>query len=154
MVCSGASCNPSAHFPKPGDRRNGAPLPVNGDMLARREPRRPRFYSAHLDRVTDLVQQPASITFREFAILVLALFALYKGYFAGDRAYTVLARRDIGQVCRGATAMQCLRYHLWQLLWIACDWAGDVGMWLAAGAVAVFFGEEVFAKAKAQFLKK
>ncbi len=148
MSCCSDS-NPAAHFPNPNDRRGGRPEPFNGTALRRQGMKRhPRFFSERVQRASDIVQQPSSITLRELAMAAVVLYALYQAYFTSDRMYTILGRRNVGQVCAGATAMQCLRLHLWQLFWLAAEWAGSVVKWLLVGVVAAFIGEEIFVKAR------
>ncbi len=136
----GASCNPSSHFPDPNRRIEGA-----GRAIApnRRVPRHPTFFSRRLYRVSNILQNPTTITLREFAILVLALFALYRGFVSGKRMYEILARQDVGLVCGGRTAMQCLWLHLWMCFWLGYEWASQIVPWIFVAAVLVFFGDEV-----------
>ncbi|OAA55238.1 hypothetical protein SPI_08333 [Niveomyces insectorum RCEF 264] len=151
MSC-GASCVPSANFPDPNNRFGGPPRALNSASRDR-QPRRQRFFSRRLQRVSDIAHEPTSIRFRELVLLVFVLFASYKGYFVADRIYEALARRDVGRVCNGTTAMRCLQYHLWLCSWMWIGWLGEIVPWGVVGVVGVFLGEELLLKTR-RFLKK
>src|SRR5690348_15852547 len=95
----GACCNPTANFPDPSRRSGGG----HGTAIppSRRQPRRPTFFSRRLQYASALLQDPASRTFREAVIILLALYTLYRGILVGGRVYDLLAVRDVGLVCSG-----------------------------------------------------
>jgi len=139
MSAYGACCTPASHFPKPGDRDPQRGTSFNNN---RREARRPTFFSNRLRHASALVQNPSTISLREFVAVVFFLFALYRGFHAGARAHDLLSRQDVGLVCRGATALRCLWVHILYLFGIGFDWAAEVVPWGLVAVVLVFFGEE------------
>jgi hypothetical protein len=145
MSAYGACCTPASHFPKPDDRDHRRGTAFNNNQ---REARRPTFFSNRLRHVSALVQNPTTITFREFVAVVFFLFALYRGFSAGARTHDLLSRQDVSRVCPSMTALQCLWVHILYLFGIGYDWAAEVVPWALIAAVLVFFGEEGIKMAK------
>lgn len=136
----GGSCSPAAHFPDPNSRSSGGRRAIDNRG---REPRRPTFFSRRLNHVSAVLQDPASMTLREFGILVFTLYALYRAFFAAGRTYDLLARQPVARICPRHTAMQCLRLYGWLGIGVGYDWAADVVPWAIVAVVLVFLGEEV-----------
>lgn len=146
MSCSSGACGKS-FFPLPpgggGGNFNPAAQPNN---RRDRTSRRPTFFSRRMQHASAVIQDPASITFREFAYLVLAIFALYRGYFAATAAWGVLFRVDVNTMCYHRSFVGCgwdVLQYLGQIGW---QWAFSVVPWALVGAVVVFFGEEAIEK--------
>lgn len=159
MSCGGGG---SCHYPKPTDRSGGPGLrAVNADSIRRqRAAENPggggggggggygRFYSARLNRVSnrvaDIVAEPSSARLRDVAIAVLAVYALYRSAFTLMGLYALFAQRPVVQMCgTQISALSCSYVYLWTMGYYIAQWLGDVVMWWVAGAVGVFFLEEV-----------
>ncbi|EFX04379.1 hypothetical protein CMQ_1307 [Grosmannia clavigera kw1407] len=137
----GACCNPEANFPDPNRRTGSAGRPITSNRD--RQYRRSRFFSPRLLRVSEVLQNPMSISLREIIATVFVVFSLYHAYLAGGHMYEILALRDVGVVCNGASAMQCLRYHASLCLGLTFGWAANVVPWGILAVVAAFIGEEL-----------
>lgn len=147
----GVCCNPAANFPDPNRRAGSGGQPFNNSH--NRQHGRSRFYSPRLHRASEILQNPMSISLREMATVLFAVFVLYHAYLAAGHMYDILALRDVGRVCSGSSAMQCLRFHAWLCLLVMFDWASTVLPWAFVGVVAVFFAEELL-RAASQRLQK
>ncbi|EPE09786.1 hypothetical protein F503_07562 [Ophiostoma piceae UAMH 11346] len=107
-----------------------------------------RFYSARLNgisnRITDVVAEPSSARLRDVAMAVLGVYALYRSLFTLFRTYLLVAREPVALMCVGGqAALGCTWRYMWAVVYIVAEWAGDVAMWWVAGAVLVFFAEEI-----------
>jgi hypothetical protein len=129
--------------PNDGNFRPGGSIPNY-----RREPRRQDSFSWWLHQASGALQNPSTVTLREAAIGIMFLYALVRACFTSASVYKVLAQQDVGLVCNGVTALQCLWRHIWILLWLGIEWAGQVVPWGILAVVVVFLGEEVVASRK------
>ncbi|KAG6368301.1 hypothetical protein INS49_002506 [Diaporthe citri] len=55
-----------------------SPTIQNGRLIAAH--RRSAYFNGRLYRVSELIQHPARITFREFCILIWLVYALFRGF--------------------------------------------------------------------------
>lgn len=120
---------------------------IQNGRLMRAQRYRPRF-SPFLHRVSRLVQHPGQVTFRELCIIILGIYALYRGYFAASNIQFLLFEQNVGDLCLWRSFAGCGWVILWDVLGLLGRWAGEVIPWVFVVALVVFFGEEFVLKRK------
>ncbi|TLD33347.1 hypothetical protein PspLS_01518 [Pyricularia sp. CBS 133598] len=143
MSCGGGGCGAQSLFPNPNNRGSSGGAYRVTDPRAASAVRRPTYFNPTLHRVSVVAQNPTTISLREFGILLVVLFALYKGFFVAASADRLLRLEPVVSVCPRDAALPCVWRYL-QLLFgmFAYRWVGVVVPWAFVAAVAVFFGEE------------
>lgn len=117
-TCLGRSHTPRYYGPnRSGSRAGTSPRP---------QPR--RIYSPGLHRVSQLVQHPDLLTFREACLLALGAYALYRFCFTAP---------VVGSLLRVIVAL------LWSTVCVLGSWAGEVAPWAILGVAVVFVKEKV-----------
>lgn len=140
-------CTPQANFPRPTDRHEaGRSFHVSAPN--RNPQRRPTFFSRRVQRASYLMQNPTHITFREFVIVVLAIYAIYRCVEAGSQLRRLLTQLPVTDVCyiRGQSGLSCLYSYMWQVFSVLLGWGKVVVPWAFIAAVVVFFGEEAMSR--------
>ncbi|KAM7192428.1 hypothetical protein V8F20_008888 [Naviculisporaceae sp. PSN 640] len=125
----------------------GAPKPINNPS-ARDNPvhRRATYHNPTLRTISYKAQNPSSLTFRDFVILLFSLYALYRGFFTARDIYTWVFVHPVGRICPGGVSLGgCVWDSLWNIFvgFIGYGWAGYVVPWGFVAALGIFVGEEV-----------
>lgn len=144
MSCGGC-CDPrlprAAPVRLPGSSSSPGATIQNGRIIRRSRAR--AFFRYELYRISQVVQDPAQMTFREACVVVLGLYALYRGYFAGCGIWDLTVGTEVQGLCYGRSFAGCGRVLSWQVVCLLAVWLGQVIPWGLVCAVAVFFGEEM-----------
>lgn len=106
--------------------------------------RRNTYFSGRLYRVSELVQHPARITYREFCLLIWLLYALFRGFFGLRSVQDLVGHVDVTRLCgAGATFYRCSKMVAWKVFLIFWGWLGEVVPWAILCAAVVVLGEAV-----------
>ncbi|KUI57364.1 hypothetical protein VP1G_04682 [Cytospora mali] len=133
-------CGGESKFSGSGDPSGGGSTIQNGRLTTRRN----AYFSRRLYRVSQLIQHPSLLTFREFCFIVWALYASYQLYFSTAAAWQLLAVVDVRVLCAtGLSFMGCSWDVFWRLLFIFYLYLAEVVPWAILSAAVVFVGEEV-----------
>lgn len=114
---------------------------IQNGAIPRSQP--PRVFSPLLYRVSQLIQHPVLITFREVCLIALVIYALYEAYFAIGMGWYLLAVVNAGLLCNRRTFVGCNWHMFWQILGVVAGWLGLVLPWAVVCVVVVFVGENV-----------
>lgn len=116
----------------------------NGRLVRRR---RNAYYSTHLQRASEVIQHPGQIRFREFCILLWAIYASYTLYFSAHAAWQLLAVLEMRVVCGwGQTFMGCSQLMFWEMMHMLYTYLAQVVPWAILCAGVAFVGEEAIRK--------
>ena len=141
MACGGDHA--SILYPKKlptGGSGPGGPTIQNGRMTRRRN----AYFNRSLYRVSELIQRPAQITYREFCILVWAVYAFYMLFFSARDAWRLLAVANVHVVCGpGQSFLGCGQDMVRRMLYMSYLYLAEVVPWAILCVVVVFAGEEV-----------
>lgn len=104
--------------------------------------RRSAFFSGRLYRVSELIQHPKRITFREFCFLIWLMYALVRGFFCVRSILVLVGYTDVNRVCgTGQSFHDCSWIVAWRNFDIVRIWLGEVVPWAILCVAVVFFGE-------------
>lgn len=148
MSCCGGGA--AGMFPDPNNRSASGRAYQYNNPRRGPNPGRPTFYSARLRRASALVQDPTSISLRELAAVLFALFVLYRGFFTARDLRDLVFRRRVSEICPAvADGASCLAMYV-RIAWFVHLWrlAADIVPWGVVVAAAVFLGELATAAAR------
>lgn len=104
--------------------------------------RRSAYFSGRLYRVSELVQHPSRITFREFCILIWLVYALFSGFCCARNILTLVGYVDVNHLCgTGQSFYDCSWIVSWRAFDIIGVWLGEVVPWAILCVAVVFVGE-------------
>lgn len=107
--------------------------------------RRSAYFSSRLYRVSELIQHPNRITFRELFIFPWLIYALIRGFFCVRSILILLGYVDVKRLCGyGESFCRCSWVVAWKNFGIILIWLGEVVPWAILCVVVVFLGEVVF----------
>lgn len=119
-----------------------SPTIQNGHL--RKTHRRSAYFSGRLYRVSELIQHPNRITFRELFIIPWLVYALIRGFFCVRSILVLLGYVDVKRLCGfGESFYQCSWVVAWKNFDIVLIWLGEVVPWAILCVVVVFLGEVV-----------
>lgn len=106
--------------------------------------RRSAYFSSRLYRVSELIQHPNRITFRELFLIPWLTFAAIRGFFCVRSILVLLGYVDVNRLCvSGESFCRCCWVVAWKNFGIILIWLGEVVPWAILCVVVVFLGEVV-----------
>lgn len=118
-----------------------SPTIQNGRLIAHR---RNAYFNVRLYRVSELIQHPKRISYREFCFLIWLIYALVRGFFCARSIQTLVAYVDVSRVCgTGQSFYDCswtVGWRTFDIIWI---WLGEVVPWAIFCVAVMFLGEVV-----------
>lgn len=119
-----------------------SPTIQNGHL--RKAHRRNAFFSVRLYRVSELVQHPKQITFRELCFLGWIIYALIRGFFCLGSIRDLLGYVDVNHLCGvGNSFYGCSQIVAWDVVYIVWIWTAEVVPWAIFCSAVAFLGEVV-----------
>lgn len=106
--------------------------------------RRNAYFNIRLYRVSEVIQHPTWITFREFCGLVWLMYALVRGFFCARSIQTLVGYVDVNRLCGpGQSFYDCSWIVAWRTFDIVWIWLGEVVPWAILCVAVAFVGEVV-----------
>lgn len=106
--------------------------------------RRSAYFSGRLYRVSELIQHPSRITFREVCILIWLAYALFRGFCCARSILILVGYVDVNRLCgTGQSFYNCSWIIAWRAFDIIGVWLGEVVPWAILCVAVVFLGEVV-----------
>lgn len=113
----------------------------NGRLRAHR---RSAYFSGHLYRISEVIQHPKRITFREVCSTPWLIYASIRAYFCVRSIFVLFGYVDVTRLCGNG---QSFCWCCWTMAWKTFDelliWLGEVVPWAIFCVVLVFLGEVV-----------
>ncbi|KAI3395002.1 hypothetical protein diail_1891 [Diaporthe ilicicola] len=115
-----------------------SPTIQNGRLTHRRN----AYFSDRLYRVSELIQHPGRIRYREFCFLIWLLYALVCGFHCARNILILVGYMDVNQLCGGGQSFySCCWTVAWRVLDVIWVWMEQVVPWAIFCVVAVVLGE-------------
>lgn len=119
-----------------------SPTIQNGRLYAAH--RRSAYFSGRLYRVSEIIQHPSRITFREFCILVWLVYALLRGFHCARSILILVGYVDVNRLCGTRQSFYgCSWILAWKIFDVILVWLGEVVPWAILCVAVVFLGEVV-----------
>lgn len=117
-----------------------SPTIQNGHL--HRAHRRNAYFSGRLYRVSELIQHPTRITFRELCFLIWLIYALIRGVYCLRSIQTLLGYVDVSRLCGpGESFYSCSHTVAWRVFYIIWRWMAEVVPWAIFCVAVVFLGD-------------